>query len=70
MACAPVGMAPSISAIRKPARLVWNMQPFRSTVGLEPWLRAKLALTSKKSKLAEAIRYALSRWGGPDPLPR
>jgi transposase len=31
---------------------------------LEPWLRAKLALISQKSKLAEAIRYALSRWGG------
>jgi transposase len=31
---------------------------------LEPWLRAKLALTSRKSKLAEAIRYALSRWEG------
>jgi transposase len=31
---------------------------------LEPWLRAKLALISQKSKLAEAIRYALSRWQG------
>src|SRR6195952_1233675 len=30
----------------------------------EPWLRAKLALISQKSKLAEAIRYALSRWQG------
>ena len=29
---------------------------------LEPWLRAKLGLISQKSKLAEAIRYALSRW--------
>ena len=33
-------------------------------VELEPWLRAKLALVSQKSKLAEAIRYALSRWEG------
>src|SRR5450432_1336623 len=33
-------------------------------VELEPWLRAKLALISQKSKLAEAIRYALSRWDG------
>jgi transposase len=32
---------------------------------LEPWLRAKLGLISQKSKLAEAIRYALSRWKGP-----
>jgi len=31
---------------------------------LEPWLRAKLPLLSQKSKLAEAIRYALSRWEG------
>jgi hypothetical protein len=31
---------------------------------LEPWLRAKLALISQKSKLAEAIRYALARWAG------
>jgi transposase len=31
---------------------------------LEPWLRAKLALISQKSKLAEAIRYALSRRPG------
>jgi transposase len=31
---------------------------------LEPWLREKLALVSQKSRLAEAIRYALSRWTG------
>ena len=31
---------------------------------LEPWLRQKLKLISQKSKLAEAIRYALSRWAG------
>jgi transposase len=31
---------------------------------LEAWLRAKLALISQKSKLAEAIRYALSHWKG------
>jgi transposase len=31
---------------------------------LEPWLREKLALVSQKSKLAEANRYALSRWAG------
>jgi transposase len=30
----------------------------------EPWLREKLAVVSQKSKLAEAIRYALSRWAG------
>jgi transposase len=31
---------------------------------LEPWLNAKLATISQKTKLAEAIRYALSRWAG------
>src|SRR5215210_8777958 len=30
----------------------------------EPWLQAKLGLISQKTKLAEAIRYALSRWEG------
>jgi hypothetical protein len=33
-------------------------------IALEPWLREKLALVSQKSKLAEAIRYALTRWTG------
>ena len=31
---------------------------------LQPWLRQKLALLSQKTTLAEAIRYALSRWEG------
>jgi transposase len=31
---------------------------------LEPWLRARLETISRKTKLAEAIRYALSRWAG------
>jgi len=31
---------------------------------LDLWMRAKLALISQKGKLAEAIRYALSRWEG------
>jgi transposase len=31
---------------------------------LEPWLRDKLLTISQKTKLAEAIRYALSRWQG------
>src|SRR5262245_16653669 len=31
---------------------------------LEPWLRDKLQLLSQKTRLAEAIRYALSRWQG------
>ena len=31
---------------------------------LKPWLCAKLALISQKTKLAQAIRYAVSRWDG------
>ena len=31
---------------------------------LQPWLREKLGLISQKTKLAEAIRYTLSRWQG------
>jgi transposase len=31
---------------------------------MEPWLREKLSLVSQKSKLAQAIRYALTRWAG------
>jgi len=31
---------------------------------LHPWLREKLGLISQKTKLAEAIRYALTRWEG------
>jgi transposase len=37
-------------------------QPLADT--FERWLRAKLGLISQKGKLAEAIRYALSRWEG------
>jgi hypothetical protein len=37
---------------------------------LETFLREKLQLISQKSKLAEAIRYTLSRWGGTLPLHR
>jgi len=33
-------------------------------VALERWLRSKLGEISQKSTLAEAIRYALSRWQG------
>jgi transposase len=33
-------------------------------LALEPWLKTKLEIISQKSKLAEAIRYALSRWEG------
>jgi transposase len=46
-------------------RLVVRQERSRPIIeDLEPWLRAKLALISQKTKLAEAIRYALSRWDG------
>ncbi|MEW6596964.1 MAG: IS66 family transposase [Pseudomonadota bacterium] len=34
------------------------------TEAMETWLRASLETISQKTKLAEAIRYALSRWAG------
>jgi transposase len=51
---------------RSPAeRRTVRQQKSRPLVdALEPWLRAKLDLISQKSKLATAIRYALSRWEG------
>jgi transposase len=46
-------------------RLCTRQEKSRSIVeALEPWLRGKLELISQKSRLAEAIRYALSRWQG------
>ena len=45
-------------------RLVRQQKSRPLADAFEPWLRAKLALISQKSKLAEAIRYALSRWEG------
>jgi hypothetical protein len=36
----------------------------RIETALEPWLRARLETISRKTKLAEAIRYAISRWAG------
>jgi transposase len=41
-----------------------NEQSRPIIIALEPWLREKLGLISQKTKLAEAIRYALSRWQG------
>ena len=35
-----------------------------SGLALESWLREKLGLINQKTKLAEAIRYALPRWDG------
>jgi transposase len=46
-------------------RLSTRQEKSRSIiVALEPWLRGKLELISQKSRLAEAIRYVLSRWKG------
>jgi hypothetical protein len=52
-AAAPTNVAPS-----------GNRKAGRSSTPLNRGLRAKLGLISQKSKLAEAIRYALSRWEG------
>ena len=45
-------------------RLVRQQKSRPLADAFEVWLRAKLALISQKIKLAEAIRYALSRWQG------
>ena len=46
-------------------RLAVRQEKSRPVIAtLEPWLTAKLGLISQKTKLAEAIRYALSRWEG------
>src|SRR4051812_11789979 len=52
------------------ARLVARQEASRPLIGaLEPWLHASLETISQKTKMAEAIRYALSRLGRPDPVP-
>ena len=45
-------------------RLVRQQKSRPLADAFEVWLRTKLALISQKIKLAEAIRYALSRWQG------
>ena len=45
-------------------RLVRQQKSRPLAESLRRWLRAKLALISQKGKLADAIRYALSRWEG------
>src|SRR5215469_3924428 len=45
-------------------RLVRQQKSRPLADAFELWLRGKLALISQKIKLAEAIRYALSRWKG------
>ncbi len=45
-------------------RIVRQRKSRPITDSLAPWLREQLALISQKTKLAEAIRYALSRWEG------
>jgi hypothetical protein len=46
------------------ATLISNQLRDSTIDDLERWLRGKLELISQKTKLAEAIRYALSRWAG------
>jgi transposase len=45
-------------------RLVRQQKSRPLADAFQQWLRAKLGLISQKGKLAEAIRYALSRWQG------
>lgn len=51
----------------RPAEERWATRQARNrpiVAALEPRLKEKLGLVSQKSKLAETIRYALSRWEG------
>ena len=59
-------MALAASSHRKSRLIIALRQTPHSAVftGCVPWLREKLATISQKTKLAEAIRYALSRWKG------
>ena len=45
-------------------RLVRQQKSWPLANTCQKWLHAKLALISQKGKLADAIRYALSRWEG------
>jgi transposase len=45
-------------------RLIRQQKSRPLAEAFERWLRAKLALISQKGRLADAIRYALSRWEG------
>ena len=66
-----IGSRPTSAAAAPDERRAVRQERSRPLiVDLEPWLREKLALVSQKSKLAEAIRYGLSRWDGLDALPR
>ncbi len=59
----PVGAAEP-TPVPDTRRLVRQQKSRPLAEAFERWLRAKLALISQKGKLAEAIRYALSRWEG------
>src|SRR5207247_1924601 len=57
----PMPMPPTASQCRRRVRQL-RTKPIIDA--LRPWLEAKLATVSGKSTIAEAIRYALSRWDG------
>lgn len=48
----------------KNARVIRQEKNRPITDSLAPWLTEQLGLISQKTKLAEAIRYTLSRWDG------
>jgi hypothetical protein len=51
-------------AVHRRARVGVTVRVRRRAEALEPWLREELGLISQKTRLAEAVRYALSRWEG------
>jgi len=59
------GIEKEIRGLRPDERRAVRQEKSRPIIDdLKPWLEAMLGLISRKSKLAEAIRYALSRWEG------
>lgn len=58
LACGPLRM------LTEERRLARQQKSRPLADAFEAWLRAKQALISQKVKLADAIRYALSRWTG------
>jgi hypothetical protein len=54
-----------IRGLTNEERSATRQQKSRSIIdSLAPWLREQLGYISQKTKLAEAIRYTLSRWDG------
>ena len=60
-----VALAAIVFALARTTDLEWLEKRSKPILeSLRTWLNAQLALVSRKSIIAEAIRYALTRWPG------